>query len=178
MRLAPDRYREMIHGIGRRRLLLALQLAALLALPAVALAGPRHLPPDVDIDPDRGMSFTRMPKTAFDRRVFDPMKKALLSKVMDPTIEPYNSVVRPSRYDPSTGRIRDSITDALREMRHNEEMSRKYADVDKTPKNQPKPVVVVPGLIRPGRVMKSPVVDPMVALQKAQRKNDSDDSDD
>src|SRR3954462_5911635 len=65
---------EMTPRIGtrtaRRGLFLALQLAVLVALPCASLAGSRQLPPDVDLDPDRAMSFGRMPKTSFDRRVF------------------------------------------------------------------------------------------------------------
>ena len=91
----------------------------------MALAGSGSLPPDVDLDPDRGMSFGRLPKTSFDRRVFDPMKKSLTSQAMDPEIDPYNPVVKPSRYEPGTGRIRDSYTDKVRELRRDEEARRK-----------------------------------------------------
>ena len=59
-----------------------LALATILLAPGVARAGSGSLPPDVDLDPDRGMSFGRLPKTSFDRRVFDPMKKALTSQAM------------------------------------------------------------------------------------------------
>ena len=101
-------------------------LAALAVASSSAVAGGRSsLPPDVDLDPDRGMSFGRLPKTSFDRRVFDPMKKSLTSQAMDPSIDPYNPVVRPSRYEPGTGKIRDSYTDKLREIRRREEQSRK-----------------------------------------------------
>jgi hypothetical protein len=105
----------------------ALSLLATLAfVPAFAFAGGRSsLPPDVDLDPDRGMSFGRLPKTSFDRRVFEPMKRSLTSQAMDPAIDPYNPVVRPSRYEPGTGKIRDSYTDQLREVRRREEQSRK-----------------------------------------------------
>lgn len=107
-----------------------LALATLLLIPAVARAGSGSLPPDVDLDPDRGMSFGRLPKTSFDRRVFDPMKKALTSQAMDPAIDPYNPVVRPSRYEPATGRIRDSYTDKVREIRREEEARRKTRPTD------------------------------------------------
>jgi hypothetical protein len=102
-----------------------LALVVLLLAPVVAYAGSGSLPPDVDLDPDRGMSFGRLPKTSFDRRVFDPMKKSLTSQAMDPAIDPYNPIVRPSRYEPGTGRIRDSYTDQVREMRRDEEARRK-----------------------------------------------------
>ena len=164
----------MSHKTGRKRWIVALQLATLLAIPSAVLAGQRHLPPDVDLDPDRGMPFGRLPKTSFDRRTFDAMKKVLNSRVMDPTVEPYNSVVRPSRYDPGTGRIRDSITDALRDMRHNEDLARKYAET-KGSKDQQQKKNLFPGLPRPERVMKSPVIDPVLAAKKAQSKDDDDD---
>jgi len=96
-----------------------------LAAPATARAGSSSLPPDVDLDPDRGMTFGRLPKTSFDRRVFDPMKKSLTSQAMDPAIDPYNPVIKSSRYEPGTGKIRDSLTDKVREMRRNEETARK-----------------------------------------------------
>lgn len=96
-----------------------------LAAPVSALGGSSSLPPDVDLDPDRGMTFGRLPKTSFDRRVFDPMKKSLTSQAMDPSIDPYNPVIKSSRYEPGTGKIRDSLTDKVREMRRNEETARK-----------------------------------------------------
>lgn len=108
-----------------RQALRLLTLTAFLLAPSVARAGSGSLPPDVDLDPDRGMSFGRLPKTSFDRRVFDPTKKALTSQAMDPAIDPYNPVVRPSRYEPGTGRIRDSYTDKVREIRREEEEARR-----------------------------------------------------
>ena len=112
-------------GLSLRDAARLLALVVLLGAPGIGHAGSGSLPPDVDLDPDRGMSFGRLPRTSFDRRVFDPMKKALTSQAMDPAIDPYNSVVRPSRYEPATGRIRDSYTDQVREMRRDEEARRK-----------------------------------------------------
>jgi len=103
--------------------LLALLIAVAATSPAYAGSG--SLPPDVDLDPDRGMTFGRLPKTSFDRRVFDPMKRSLASQAMDPSIDPYNPVVRSSRYEPGTGKIRDSLTDKVRDLRRNEETARK-----------------------------------------------------
>lgn len=121
------------HGLSR-----LLALAALLLAPAVALAGSGSLPPDVDLDPERGMSFGRLPKTSFDRRVFDPMKRSLTSQAMDPAIDPYNPVVRPSRYEPGTGRIRDSYSDQVRRMRREEEARRKTRTTEQaSQKSQP-----------------------------------------
>lgn len=113
---------------GRSRTVAGLVAASavlLLACPPGAEAGSRlKRPPDVDLDPDRGMTFGRLPKTSFDRRVFESTKQALGSQVMDPSIDPYNSVVRSSRYEPGTGKIRDSLTDKVREIRRREEASR------------------------------------------------------
>jgi hypothetical protein len=103
----------------------AMALATVCLAPVTALAGSSSLPPDVDLDPDRGMTFGRLPKTSFDRRVFDPMKKSLTSQAMDPAIDPYNPVIKSSRYEPGTGKIRDSLTDKVREMRRTEETARK-----------------------------------------------------
>lgn len=116
--------------MGVRSAARLLALVALLAAPATALAGSGSLPPDVDLDPDRGMSFGRLPKTSFDRRVFDPMKKSLTSQVMDPSVDPWNPVVRPSRYEPGTGKIRDSYSDKVRDMRRDEEARRKTRRVE------------------------------------------------
>ena len=115
--------------MGLRNAARLLAFATLLAAPRLALAGSSSLPPDVDLDPDRGMSFGRLPKTSFDRRVFDPMKKSLTSQVMDPAIDPWNPVVRPSRYEPGTGKIRDSYSDKVRAMRRDEEARRKTRTV-------------------------------------------------
>jgi hypothetical protein len=171
----------MIRSTGTRALLATLQLAALLAVPAIALAGQHHLPPDVDLDPDRGMSFVRLPKTSFERRELEVMKKMLSSRAMDPAIEPYNSPIHSSRYDPSTGRIRDSINDNLREMRHNEDVARQFAGSTKPapaspygPQPPPDPLASMP---KPARPMHNPVIDPVVALKKQQLNNLKDDDD-
>jgi hypothetical protein len=116
--------------MGFRHTARLIALATLLIAPGVSWAGSGSLPPDVDLDPDRGMSFGRLPKTSFDRRVFDPMKKSLTSQAMDPDIDPYNPVVKPSRYEPGTGRIRDSYTDKVRELRRDEEARRKTRTTD------------------------------------------------
>jgi len=116
---------------GLRALALAMATLATVALTAApGFAGSRRLqpPPDVDLDPDRGMTFGRLPKTSFDRRVFDPMTQALGSRVIDPSIDPYNSVIKPNRYEPGTGKIRDSLTDKVREIRRAQESRRSRRD--------------------------------------------------
>jgi len=115
-------------------------VVAILASPAPAAAGSRRLqpPPDVDLDPERGMSFGRLPRTSFDQRVFSPLKQSLGSRVMDSSIDPYNPAVRPSRYEPGTGKIRDSLTDKVREMRRTEEARRPHRSTYST-KDDDKP---------------------------------------
>jgi hypothetical protein len=110
----------------RGLLLVALCSVFLLTSAGGAWAGPRRLqrPPDVEIDPDRWMTFGRLPKTSFDRRVFGAMQQALDSRVMDPAIDPYNQVFRPNRYEPGSGKIRDSLTDKVREIRRAQEARR------------------------------------------------------
>lgn len=184
MQLAGSCGLQMSDRMGKTGFLLALYVVALLATPAVALAGGRrHLPPDVDLDPDRSMPFDRYPKTAFDHRQLDTMKKALASHVMDPAVDPYTSIIKPSKYEPYTGQIRNSITDALREMRHNQDLARKFSASDKSltkstlgPKDPM--AAVMAGMPKPGRVMHNPVVDPIVALRKQQQNDQKDDSDD
>jgi len=122
--LAPSSLKAMIRKIEQWIVCLVVT-AALVVVSASAYAGSSSLPPDVDLDPDRGMTFGRLPKTSFDRRVFDPMKRALTSQAMDPAIDPYNSTVKASRYEPGTGKIRDSLTDKVRDLRRDEETARK-----------------------------------------------------
>jgi hypothetical protein len=168
-------------SMPKSRFLLALYVIALLALPATALAGPHRLPPDVDLDPDRSMPFDRLPKTAFDHRELDTMKKVLASHVMDPAVDPYTTIVKPSKYEPYTGQIRDSINDVLRDMRHNQDLARRFASSEKNttgPVFGPKPPPnLLAGMARPDRLLRSPVVDPMVALKKQQQNDDKDDED-
>jgi hypothetical protein len=88
-------------------------------------------PPDVDLDPERGMTFGRIPKTSFDGRMYGPLKQGLRSRTMDSTIDPYNSVLQTDRYEPHTGKIRNSLTDTVRSMRRNEELRRTNNDEDR-----------------------------------------------
>ena len=115
-----------VRRVAREALGVALCAACIAVAAGDALAGSRRLtpPPDVELDPDRWMTFGRLPKTSFDRRVFDPMTQALGSRVMDPSVDPYNPVMRPNRYEPGTGKIRDSLTDKVRQIRRAQEARR------------------------------------------------------
>jgi hypothetical protein len=44
---------------------------------------------------------------------------------MDPAIDPYNLVMKPSVYEPQTGQVRGSITDAYRSIRRAQDASRR-----------------------------------------------------
>ncbi len=163
-------------------LLAALQLAAPLALPAVALAGQKyHRPPDVDLDPDRGMPFDRLPKKAFDGRELDTQKKLLTLHVMDPDVDPYALLVKPSTYESATGQIRGSLTDQEREMRHEEDVERQFSGADKSVTRSPVgPTNPLAGMAKVARVRPSRAVDPVVALRKQQAndaKHGADDDD-
>jgi hypothetical protein len=181
MRFAPTLLPNM-SSTANRRVLAALQLLLLLSVPVGALADQRlRRPPDVDLDPDRGMPFDRLPKSAFQHRELDTMRKLLASKVMDPAVEPYQTIVKPSKYEPYTGQIRGSINDHLRDMRHDADVSRKFAG-SKTAVPSPfapkPPPNLLAGMPRPDRLLRSPVVDPIVALRKQQENDQKDDSDD
>ena len=59
------------------------------------------------------------------------MKKSLTSHVMDPSVDPWNPGVRPTRLEPATGNNRDSYSDKVREMRRDEEVRRKMRTVER-----------------------------------------------
>lgn len=103
-------------------------LVAALASSSSAWAGGSSLPPDVDLDPDRGMTFGRLGRTRLQGEVFAPTKDSLRSRVMDPNIDPFNSMLHSDRYEPSTGKIQGGLTDTLREMRRRQEASRRDSD--------------------------------------------------
>ena len=102
-------------------------LAAVLVSSTSAWAG-GSLPPDVDLDPDRGMTFGRLGRTRLQGEVFEPTKDSLRSRVMDPSIDPYNSMLQADRYDPSTGKIQGGLTDTLRAMRRRQDAARGDSD--------------------------------------------------
>jgi hypothetical protein len=107
----------------------AIAVAAVwLAMPAApAFAGGKRLrpPPSVSLHPDRGMTFSRFSKTSHDQRVFGPLNQATRLPVMNPAIDPYNLHARSSVYDPQTGQIRGSVTDAARDIRRAQEAIRR-----------------------------------------------------
>jgi hypothetical protein len=102
---------------------------------------------------------------------------------MDPALDPYTTIVKPSKYEPYTGQIRGSINDALRDMRHDADVSRKFSGSNKTLVPSPfapkPPPNLMAGMPRPDRLQRSPVVvDPMAALRKQQQNDQKDDGDD
>jgi hypothetical protein len=86
------------------------------ALP-VSAADKLKRPQEVDVDPDRFMSFGRLSKAPFDKSINQPYLEGTNLPSMDPSVEPYNWVVRPSRYDPQTGTIQGGIVEKEKEMR-------------------------------------------------------------
>ena len=105
-----------------RRAAMVVATALLLALEArTASAGSstnKLKPPrEVDLDPDRQMSFGRLSKAPFDKSLNQSYLQGTMLPTMDAEIEPYNWVVKPSRYDPQTGTIRGGIVEKAKEMR-------------------------------------------------------------
>lgn len=98
--------------------------ALVVGLTAVAWAGGSSLPPDVDLDPDRGMTFGRIGKTRLVGEVFAPFKHAMRSRVMDPSIDPYAPAAAAGRYDPATGKIQGGLSDTVKAMRRRQEAAR------------------------------------------------------
>jgi hypothetical protein len=176
----PHRGITMIRSRRSKVLLAALPLAASLTLPAIALAGQKfHRPPDVDLDPDRGMPFDRLPKKAFDGRELDTQKKLLTLHVMDPDIDPYSLLVKPSTYESATGQIRGSLTDEERAMRHEEDLERQFSGADKTvTRSSVGPTNPLAGMPKVARVRPSRAVDPVAALKKQQANDAKHDPDD
>jgi len=121
-------------GVMPRSLITRATVVLALASLGIALSGTACLarskrlkpPPDVDLDPDRAMSFGRLSKSPFDRSISRPLTQAISPVlVMDPSVDPFNSVVKPSRYEPQTGEIRGGLVDRFREMAHLEEQDRR-----------------------------------------------------
>lgn len=127
------------------------------------------------------MPFDRLPKKAFDGRELDTQKKLLTLHVMDPDIDPYSLLVKPSTYESATGQIRGSLTDQEREMRHEEDIERQFSGADKSVTRSPfTPANPLAGMAKVARPHPSRPVDPVAALKKQQAhdaKSDSDDDD-
>jgi hypothetical protein len=94
-----------------------------LSATGVRAAG-NNTPPDVRLDPDRGMTFDRIPKTTIDGGIYKPFKDSMKWRLMDPDHDPYRSMLQSERYDPSTGRIHGGLSDKVREMRRGAERRR------------------------------------------------------
>jgi hypothetical protein len=117
-------YRRLLVRAVSLTLVTALGLS-LSSVPAIARSKKLRPPPDVDLDPDRAMSFGRLSKNPFDRSVTRPFNQAISpALVMDSGVDPYSAVVRPSRYEPQTGEIRGGLIDKRREMLQREELDR------------------------------------------------------
>ena len=99
--------------------------AVLVLTVATASAGSGTLPPDVDLDPDRGMTFGRLGKSRLPSQITAPFKQSTRSAgSRDPAIDPYNLLPDSGRYDPSTGKIRGGLSDTVRQMRRREDLAR------------------------------------------------------
>jgi hypothetical protein len=99
-------------------LVAAASLLAALLLPAPrVLAGGNAPPPDVRLDPDRGMTFGRIPKTTIDGAIYKPFRDSMKWQLMSPDHDPYRSMLQSEIYDPATGRIHGGLSDKVREMR-------------------------------------------------------------
>jgi len=120
--------REPAHRfLARAAVVIGVALLSVAILSETALARSKRLrpPPDVDLDPDRAMSFGRLSKSPFDRSISHPISQSISpGLVMDPSVEPYASPIKPSRYEPQTGEIRGGLVDKRREMAQREEADR------------------------------------------------------
>jgi hypothetical protein len=109
--------------------LLGLAIAVALSVglvPTPAYAKPARLrpPPDVDLDPDRGMTFGRMSKITHDQKAFKSFNQATRPGVLDPTIDPYTPLVK-NQYDPDNGIVHGSLNDAAKLLRQLEDVERR-----------------------------------------------------
>jgi hypothetical protein len=97
-------------------------------MPALARSNRLRPPPDVDLDPDRGMTFGRMSKITHDQRAFRSFNQATRPGGVDPGADPYTPVSK-NQYDPDTGIVHGSLNDAARQMRQAEDASRRSETV-------------------------------------------------
>jgi hypothetical protein len=122
--------KRFVSGFARALVMVALGAS-------FASAGNLQPPPDVDLDPDRGMTFGRMPKTSLPGQIYGPTKQALRKRYMDPSVDPYMEMQSSGRYEPATGRISGSLTDARRTIKRREEASRSRKERDASPAGVP-----------------------------------------
>ena len=109
----------------RRFLSFAAPILLLVVAATGVYAGSNSLPPDVDLDPERGMTFGRLGKTRLPNQITAPFKQGTRSAgSRDPAIDPYNLVPDGGRYDPSSGKIRGGLSDKVRQMRRREDLAR------------------------------------------------------
>lgn len=96
------------------------------ALAALVLTAGLHLvnpgasdgaPPDVRVDPHRGMTFDSIPKTSIEGSIYQPFRDSMKWRLMDPEHDPYRSMLQSDVYDPATGKIKGGLTDKVRRMR-------------------------------------------------------------
>lgn len=95
--------------------------ALLLAAATLALAAPAwaagNTPPDVRVDPHRGMTFESIPKTSIEGSIYKPFRDSMKWRLMEPEHDPYRSMLQSDVYDPATGKISGGLSDKVREMR-------------------------------------------------------------
>ncbi len=123
--------RTWAHCLVLGALLLATLAIALLPAPAQARSKRLRPPPNVLLHPDRGMTFGRLSKIEHDQRAFKPLNQGTRLPKIDPAIDPYQPAVRPNVYDPQTGVIRGSLSDALRAVRRGEDLTKRSREASR-----------------------------------------------
>jgi len=122
-------------GAARRsrplRAIAAVTALALLVGPLAAVAHARgqrsHRPPNIFLNPDRGLGFTRFSKASHDRKLFDSVHHATTLPGLDPAIEPYNLTPKASTYDVQSGNVRGSLSDRMHEIQRADDAARRDA---------------------------------------------------
>ena len=129
-------------------------VVATLVLWSGAWASGLQRPPGVDLDPDRGMTFSRLPGTTFDGKVFAPYRQVMRSAVMRPEVDPYRTLLEAPQYDPQTGKIRGFLSDQERVIQRHQDLSRRARKrrQDKSPAGVPHSAPVIPGHTGPAGV--------------------------
>jgi hypothetical protein len=134
-------------------------------VPTASYAKPARLrpPPDVDLDPDRMMTFGRMSKITHDQKAFKPFNQAMRPGIVDTTIDPYTPTVR-NQYDPDNGIVHGSLNDAAKLLRQIDDVNR-HADTQLAHELAPQKSTIYlrPEVPFPPRPKKPP---PIVTLPK------------